>query len=302
MTSMPASRAATAICSAPLEWPSSPGLPTSSRSGPPSDSAAACTLLAHRRAGRRRAPPTRADAGRAAVLAEHLAQHVRPTRRPCRRPGRARSSRGTRFSSVAAAVRSRSSARVDRALRRVRRATPSRCSTCSRSAAGSTTRMCAPTVERLQRGRLGLGEAVDAHDLDARPPRSGAPARRCSGRAGPSSRRSSRTRRRRRAPTPARRRPRRPARSSSPRRPWSPSNRSSYSSRSVSYASTCCMRSDHCWSHGGGRPSASFQHGSWIARARASFDSVTPSISSTIRCTLFSGCASVSPSEFTCTP
>ena len=29
------------------------------------------------------------------------------------------------------------------------------------------------------------------------------------------------------------------------------------------------MRSDHCWSHGRGRPSASFQAGSWIARARA---------------------------------
>src|SRR5881398_534686 len=28
------------------------------------------------------------------------------------------------------------------------------------------------------------------------------------------------------------------------------------------------MRSDHCWSHGRGRPSASFQAGSWIARAR----------------------------------
>ena len=42
--------------------------------------------------------------------------------------------------------------------------------------------------------------------------------------------------------------------------------------------------------------------GSCTARARASFDSVTPSVSSTMRCTLFSGCASVSPSEFTCTP
>ena len=35
MTSMPASRAATAICSAPLEWPSRPGLPTRSLGGPP---------------------------------------------------------------------------------------------------------------------------------------------------------------------------------------------------------------------------------------------------------------------------
>ena len=62
------------------------------------------------------------------------------------------------------------------------------------------------------------------------------------------------------------------------------------------------MRSDHCWSHGRGRPSASFHAGSWSDRARAFFDSVTPSASSTMRCTLFSGWASVSPSEFTCTP
>jgi len=38
------------------------------------------------------------------------------------------------------------------------------------------------------------------------------------------------------------------------------------------------------------------------ARARAFFDSVTASISIRIRATLFSGCCSVRPSEFTCTP
>ena len=32
------------------------------------------------------------------------------------------------------------------------------------------------------------------------------------------------------------------------------------------------MRSDHCWSHGRGRPSASFQAGNCTARARAFFD------------------------------
>ena len=62
------------------------------------------------------------------------------------------------------------------------------------------------------------------------------------------------------------------------------------------------MRSDHCWSHGRGSPSASFQAGSCTARARASLESVTASISSTMRWTLFSGCASVRPSELTCTP
>ena len=55
------------------------------------------------------------------------------------------------------------------------------------------------------------------------------------------------------------------------------------------------MRSDHCWSQGRGRPSASFQAGSWIARARALRPSVTASASSTMRCTLFSGWDSVRP-------
>ena len=62
------------------------------------------------------------------------------------------------------------------------------------------------------------------------------------------------------------------------------------------------MRSDHCWSQGRGSPSASFQAGSWMARARTLRPRVTASASSTIRITLFSGCCSVSPSEFTCTP
>ena len=83
---------------------------------------------------------------------------------------------------------------------------------------------------------------------------------------------------------------------------WLPANRSSYSSRSDSKARICWIRSDHCWSHGRGRPRASFHAGSWMARARASFDSVTPRVSSTIRGTLFSGWASVRPSEFTWTP
>ena len=81
-----------------------------------------------------------------------------------------------------------------------------------------------------------------------------------------------------------------------------PSNRSGYSSRSVSKARICWMRSDSCWSQGRGRPSASFHAGSWSERVRAPFDRVTPSVSRTIRAMLFSGCASVSPSELTCTP
>ncbi len=66
--------------------------------------------------------------------------------------------------------------------------------------------------------------------------------------------------------------------------------------------STCCIRNDHCWSHGRGRPRASFHAGSWTDRARARLDSVTASISSTMRWTLFSGCASVRPRLLTWTP
>ena len=77
---------------------------------------------------------------------------------------------------------------------------------------------------------------------------------------------------------------------------------SSYSNRSDSKARICWIRSDHCWSHGRGRPRASFQAGSWMARARASLDRVTPRVSRTIRWMLFSGWASVRPSEFTWTP
>ncbi len=62
------------------------------------------------------------------------------------------------------------------------------------------------------------------------------------------------------------------------------------------------MRSDHCWSQGLGSPSASFQAGSCRARALAFRDRVTPSASSVMRGTLFSGWASVSPSELTWTP
>lgn len=83
---------------------------------------------------------------------------------------------------------------------------------------------------------------------------------------------------------------------------WDPAKMSSYSSRSLSSARTCWMRSDHCWSQGRGRPSASFQAGNCTARARASLERVTASISSTMRWTLFSGCASVSPRELTWTP
>ena len=80
---MPASRAATAICSAPLECPSRPGLATSRRGGPPGrplTRAATAASSSDRppAAARRRSGPGTRRRPRAAR---------RPTRRSCRRPG-----------------------------------------------------------------------------------------------------------------------------------------------------------------------------------------------------------------------
>ncbi len=91
---MPTSRARTAICSAPLECPSRPGLPTRifgrrpSVSLQPGDLLAQLVELARRARGR----AGLADAGRGAVAAEHLAQGRATTRRSWRRRGRRRSS------------------------------------------------------------------------------------------------------------------------------------------------------------------------------------------------------------------
>ena len=83
---------------------------------------------------------------------------------------------------------------------------------------------------------------------------------------------------------------------------FEPSKMSGYSSRSVSKASTCWMRSDHCWSHGRGRPSASFQAGSWIARARALRPERDGERLEHDALDVVLRLGSVSPSELTCTP
>ena len=77
---MPASRARTAICSAPLECPSRPGLPTRIFGRRPSCS---CSRETSSRSSvelrvRRFVPAGLADAGGGAVAAEHLAQRARP--------------------------------------------------------------------------------------------------------------------------------------------------------------------------------------------------------------------------------
>jgi hypothetical protein len=88
---MPASRLATAICSAPLECPSSPGLPTRIFSVRPSASLTRAT--SSRSSSSAAGEAGLADAGRRAVGAEDVAQRARPLavvtprgRRPASRP------------------------------------------------------------------------------------------------------------------------------------------------------------------------------------------------------------------------
>ena len=121
-----------------------------------------------------------------------------------------------------------------------------------------------------QRRVLGLGELVLPDDHDARRARSWRSARGGTRPAGPSCR--GRPRRRRRCSATAFISALAPSTSSStrPSITFEPSKMSGYSSRSVSLARICWIRRLHCWSQGRGRPSASFQAGSWIARARAS--------------------------------
>ena len=248
-------------------------------------------------AGRRR---RRADPGRRAVLAEHLAQRAGPLAGGHAGPG-ASSVAAIRFASVSASRAQPVQRRGDRGRRPARPATLD-ASTAAASTAGST-RWIAPAPVGGQRRRLGLGEPVDADDdlvagLDPAAPRGAArrPARSSCSRLDRRDRAAQRQHPLHLGPRPL------DELGACASTTCEPSNRSPYSSRSDSKASTCWIRSDHCWSHGRGRPSASFQAGSCTARARASCDRVTPSISSTMRWTLFSGCASVRPSEFTCTP
>ena len=153
-------------------------------------------------------------------------------------------------------------------------ATPSTSARSSASTAGSTLRIDrwrrrpGSGVERRGLGRL--GEAVDPDHLQLARLDAPDPLGLAADQPAPSARRWPRTRR------PA------PSTSSSSAHAASassavfasmttePSKMSSYSSRSVSKARICWMRSDHCWSQGRGRPRASFQAGSCMARARAS--------------------------------
>ena len=148
MTSMPTSRARTAICSAPLEWPSSPGLATRIRSGGRS-------WRRHRPPSRERPPvvrrcrPRQSRRGRSGRgRARRRCAGPRPTRPSSHPPWRLRSSRGIRFADSSRAA----SARAVRAVSTAPASRPafhsSSASIRSRSTSGSGVRMppSSPTV------------------------------------------------------------------------------------------------------------------------------------------------------------
>ena len=235
-----------AICSAPLEWPSRPGLPTSSFSRWPSLIDTRCDFAAQRveiagllagAAGRRRS-----------------ARDIRRIRRAAPRPIRRSSTpalaasieAGMMFAPLLAAARKAASAALDARRVALARARPSRRAICSASASGEGT-WIAPSPAVSGEGSL-VGEAVDAdHHLLAAldrldPPRVGfdqLPLQFARSRSPRPRRPSRRSRRVRRSPRPSAPRP--AARSST-----LPSKMSPYSSRSVSNAMICCSRSDHC--------------------------------------------------------
>ena len=233
---MPTSRARTAICSAPLECPSRPGLPTRifiapaervGRRGRP-------RRAAPRARRRRRRPGARlADAGRRAVVAEDVAQRLRPLAgRHAGAGGGDR--RGHDVLVVVAAPRA--------AARRARASTARRVA------------LRAPLAQR--RDLLGLDAGVDGEDPAvgalrraararsrvavlpdddrARRPRCGGSARGASRRAPPSCTAPPRPRRRAPRRSPSRRARRRRSSATRPSMTFEPSKMSGYSSRSVS--------------------------------------------------------------------
>ena len=169
------SRARTAICSAPLECPSRPGLPTRIFSRRPMRLADAVDLLAQLLERRRVARPGGglAHAGGRAELAERLAQRSGPL------AGGGAGARGGERRLHDVPLAGRHLAQGRRAPRRpppgrARRASAPTASRCWASTAGSTVRM-PPSAPVEQRRGLGLGVAVDADDdllagLDAADP------------------------------------------------------------------------------------------------------------------------------------
>ena len=242
---MPESRAATAICSAPLEWPSRPGLATRNFGGPP-----AIDLTNSTTSPSPADEPHRArHAGRRTELAEHLAHQLAPLAGGAAGLGQ-RDRRRHHVVALDGGTPEFGERGVDGGLVARRSATP------ARRRPSPPRRRGRPSGSRPRRRAVtsvGLGERVDADDESGRPTRSGG----CGSAIEP-------TRRDFRVSTASNAPPSRSTSSSSACAAarssvvrgsitCDPSKMSSYSSRSVSNASTCCMRSDHCWSHGRGQ-------------------------------------------------
>jgi hypothetical protein len=151
---MPMSRARTAICSAPLECPSRPGLPTRIFEPAPERLATRVDLLAQRSRSSAPARGRLADAGRRAELAEGVAQRRGPLA-----GGRARAGGGERRGHdvlVAAATRRSSASAASTCALVARRRHATTASRCWASSGGSTVRM-PPSAALDERRALGLG-------------------------------------------------------------------------------------------------------------------------------------------------
>ena len=229
MTSMPASRAATAICSAPLEWPSRPGLATRSRGGPP---AMRLHPLGHGVAARRSGGPRRPRPTPVGARYSPNTSRRAPAHSPVVPPAWARAMvAGMMFSPVVGHPAQLVEGLLDRVRGPVATARPARRRSARPRPRGRPAGCCSSPLERRRRR---LGEAVDAdhHEL-ARLDAAGALGV-ASAPAGPSARRWPRRRRRGRARRRAR--PVAASTSSAVRASTTlePSKMSSYSSRSVS--------------------------------------------------------------------
>ena len=162
---MPASRARTAICSAPLEWPSSPGLPTRNLSRRPSASLTRSTSSRSSDTSSLDTAAALADAGGGAVLAERVAQRLGPLA-----GGHAGAGGGDRRRHDVLRVVGGRRARARPAPRRrppgrARRASARAAARCLASTSGIDDQDPAVGAGGERRG-LGRGEAVHAdHDL-----------------------------------------------------------------------------------------------------------------------------------------
>ncbi len=233
---MPASRARTAICSAPFEWPSRPGLPTRILIRRPSASDTRSTLSrSSASASSSGAAAASRHAGGRAVLAEHVAQRARPLAGGGARPAAAASVAGMMFCGLVA--RGLARAAPARRPRRPGRAAERHSRTASiwRLLDRRVHVQDAAVLALLERRGLGARCRRSGRPPSARPLSIAAHARRgATPRAASSCRARPRPRRRARPRPPSRARAPSTSSSTSPSITFEPSKMSGYSSRSVS--------------------------------------------------------------------